>query len=245
MYPATGKITGVKFLSSRWDLLEALHDADSREYRDIVNELILLYWKPVHGYIRGRGHREDAAELTQEFFIHCLRRDVWRKSNRTKGKFRSFLLASLKHFLIDQYHRREADRNRFVSLEERIDKGLENDLAVEGDAERRFHRDWCRELIRRTWEQLETEFLAAGREVHLALFRRQLYEPFLEGKAIPKLSGLAAEFGLDSKEASNRILTVKRAFRRHLREEIARWTKNDAETEEELDGVIARLAHKR
>lgn len=244
MCKITKVITGIKFQTSRWDLLNAAQDPDSESHREVVNALILLYWKPVLCYIRCKGYQRDAIELTQSFFVHCFLRNIWGRADRKHGRFRNFMLVSLNNFLASEYKHKKINQNRFISIEKLQNESREKDFATAPDAEREFHRVWCGELIQRVWMRLREEFLNDGKKLHLELFRMQVYDVAINGKNIPALAELAEKFKITPKEASNKIITVKRAFRRLLREEISLWARDEQEIKEELDELIHSLAER-
>lgn len=93
----------------------------------------------------------------------------------------------------------------------------------------------------RVWNELQRQLQAAGQTTHRELFRRRLYEPMMLGTPQPSLAEIAQEFGLTRKEASNRILTVVRSFRRLLTAEVQQYATTKEEIEAELNDLF-RLA---
>jgi DNA-directed RNA polymerase specialized sigma24 family protein len=219
-------------------MLSKVGKQESSECTDIVNSLIILYWKAVFCYIRCCGYREEAVELTEDFFVHCFLRDVWGRADRQRGRFRNLLITSLNNFLASEYKRRKIEHARFVSLDDLSSKGQADNFIVGADAEYEFNQAWKRELIIRVWENLQEEFQNSDKTLHLELFRLQLYAPLIEETDALSLSELAEKFSIPVKKASNMITTVKRAFKRLLREEISLWAGSPQEINEEINGLI-------
>src|SRR5438309_10778494 len=98
-----------RFLTTRWTLVELARSGDSPGARGAMAELCETYWYPVYAYVRRCGHSVDEAQdLTQGFFASWLARDLLRSVDADKGRFRSFLLASCKHFLANRLVRDRA-----------------------------------------------------------------------------------------------------------------------------------------
>ena len=233
------------FPATHWSRLAALHAATPADRDAILNNLICRYWKPVNCYLRRAGStEEDAKDLVQEFFATCLARELFARADPARGRFRSFLLGALEHFLANVRRAAHAQKRRppggLVSLDE---------LAV-GDSSRPgfqptapdtpaavFHRAWVANLTLRVLRRLEQECQTTDKQPHYELFRQRLVLPALEGVEPPALRDLAGQFGLTEKQAANCLLTARRAFQRLLREEIRTY----AGSEEEVDAEIRDL----
>ena len=232
---------GERFPTTHWSQLRIDHDRPTAEHRAVLNELIVRYWKPVYAYICRRGYDVDAADLAQAFFVQCLQADLFARADQARGRFRSFLLTSLNHFLIDAERRRRCRTPvaGFVSVEAlAASDAAAFEPRVNETAEDVFHRAWVNELLTRVWSDLQASLRASGKGVHGELFRRRIYEPALNGQRPPPLSSLAEEFGLTMKDASNRIMTVVRAFRRLLTAEIRQYASTDDEIQSELHDLF-------
>jgi len=232
-----------EFPSTRWSLLGVALDATGEKKRAALNVLIQGYWKPVYCYIRRCGHEnEDAKDLTQEFFTTWLRKDLFERADPSRGRFRSFLLKSLNNFLHNAHRAEQAQRRSppagFVSIHELASGERAAFEPVEKETpDGIFMRVWASELILRVLDSFSRECRATGKEVHYAIFRRRIVEPVLERYNPPPLSELAAEFGLSMKEASNRLVTAKRAFVRLLEDEVRSY----ASSEEDMTAEIREL----
>lgn len=226
-----------RFPTTHWTQLKGACDRSPVERDAALNELILRYWKPVYAYIYRKGFVADAADLTQDFFVHSLAKKLFENADQARGRFRSFLLTCLNRFLIDAHRRtqRQTAVTGVVSIsslaadDKPVIEPVSNDTP-----EDIFHRVWVRELLARVWAMLEEDLHAAGKETHCELFRLRVYEPALGGHRAPPLTEVAGQYGLTMKEASNRIITVLRAFRKMLTEEIKQYATTDEEIQTEF-----------
>ncbi len=242
MYKTRGIVTGIKFPTTMWSKLVQTQDMESKQYCETVNYLTTLYWKPVFCYIRCCGYNDGTEELTQNFLVHCFKSNLWGKADCARGRFRNLMIVSLNNFLASEYRKRKARQVRFVSLESLLEE-RPDEFVANSNAESVFSREWKRELIMLIWERLQEYYLNSDKQLHLELFRLQLYEPFIEETAPPKLSELAERFSLPTKKTSNMINTVKRAFQRLLREEVSIWALNENEVDEEINALMKSLSN--
>jgi RNA polymerase sigma-70 factor (ECF subfamily) len=120
------------FATTHWSVVLAAKDRQDAAGRQALETLCRTYWYPLYAYVRKRGYgRQDAEDLTQEFFSHLLAKERLGRVTRDKGKFRSFLLASLNHFLVDQWKRASAGK-----------RGVQQTFRLDWDtAETRFQQE--------------------------------------------------------------------------------------------------------
>src|SRR5579871_4802797 len=103
---------GASFTPTHWSVvLAAAGHGDSTSARDALERLCRNYWVPIYAFVRRQGHSpHDAQDLTQEFFAHLLEKNYLAGVDQAKGRFRSFLLASLKHFLANEWDKARAQK---------------------------------------------------------------------------------------------------------------------------------------
>src|SRR5882672_9456199 len=107
----TGSIGPREFAATRWTVVVTARQGKAPEAGRALEELCRTYWYPLYAYVRRCGHSpHEAEDLTQEFFARLLARNYLADVDREKGKFRSFLLASLKHFLANEWDRARAQK---------------------------------------------------------------------------------------------------------------------------------------
>ena len=231
----------VRFPTTHWSMIEAVRGTMSPEQREVLNVLIGRYWKPVYAYIVRRGFRDSAADLAQDFFVHSLQRELFRRADQARGRFRTFLLACLNNFLADAGRRQRANMpvEGIVSIEQLAsDRRAEFEPVEDETPEAAFYRAWVRELLLRVWQMLAGEFAASGQTVHAEIFRQRILTPILDGEDPPAMAELARQFGLAEKQACNCLVTARRAFQRLLREEIAVYASSDEEIAAEIKDLF-------
>lgn len=223
---ASREFAAGSFPSTHWSQLWGARSDVEAARQEALNFLAARYWKPVFGFVCRSGcDPEQAKDLTQQFFAHALAGELFGKADPVRGRFRNFLLAALKNFLLNERRAEQAQKRRpkagLVSFEALMDQ--ERALLEPVDRETPdavFHRAWLAGLIQVVIKRLEGECRAAGKPKHFEIFHRRLVAPAFEGAEPPALQDLGASLGLSEKEAANVLLTARRAFRRLLREEI-------------------------
>src|SRR5581483_6285994 len=153
-----------QFPTTRWTLVVAAGDPHRREARSALVSLCENYWYPLYAYLRRRGFPADRAQdLTQEFFIRLLERRYLDRADPERGRFRSFLLRSLKFFVADEDDRNRAHKRgggAVVQLE--LSSGEERyqrELAHDETPERIFERQWAVAVLDRVVDRLRREFV--------------------------------------------------------------------------------------
>src|SRR5260221_6707913 len=182
-----------QFPTTRWTLVIAAGDLKREGAHSALVSLCENYWYPLYAYLRRRGYRSDQAQdLTQEFFIRVLEGRYLDRADPEKGRFRSFLLTSLKFFVADEEDRHRARKRgggavvplEFSSGEERYQR----EPAHDETPERIFERRWALSLLDRVVERLRNEFVQHGRPEH---FER--LKVFLLGQSDAPYAELARE----------------------------------------------------
>ena len=166
-----------RFPTTHWSMLAAARGPMTPEHREVLNCLIRRYWRPVYVYICRRGHRNEAADLTQDFFVQSLRRELFGRADRARGRFRTFLLACLNNFLVDagRHHERRQPPEGIISIHQlTAEEGPGFEPAETETPEDVFFRAWVGELLDQVWRTLQQEFASSGQQVHCELFRRRV-----------------------------------------------------------------------
>src|SRR5262245_12371775 len=125
---ASGQGPVGRFVATSWTAVVAMRQPETPQAEQALSWLCESYWQPLHDYVRRLGYTEqDAKDLTQEFFFRVLSKNIVAAADREKGRFRTFLLTSLNHFLTNEWHRGRAAKrggNRtIVSLDEETSEG--------------------------------------------------------------------------------------------------------------------------
>lgn len=234
-----GNLPEFQFGTTHWSMVLAAGQGDSPLAEVALNRLCRAYWYPVYGFIRDHGHpAEEARDLTQEFFARLLIRGGIGKADPARGRFRAFLLTSIRNFLSDawdwQRAKKRGDGRRTISFEE-LGSWEDWALASDRDAspERVFDQDWARSVLRNTCRRLQDEYAAAGRAD-----RFEALEPYLPGGNVGGTgTGLESRLGLSDAGLRSELHRFRLRFRALLRREVA----HTVATPEEIDGEIRYL----
>ncbi len=232
------------FLTTRWTRVLAAR-GDTPEARIALGELCAAYWEPVFRFLRREGRDEDVArELTQEFVARLLAGGGFAGATPERGRFRSFLLGALKHFLADvREHRRAAKRGGGIaaeSLSAPTDTSPGIDVphppATLPDAE--FDRQWAYAVMARALAAVGAEFETAGRAEQFAVLK-----PWLVGDASALSQAEAARrLGLNEGAVKVAIHRLRKRFRDVVRSEVAQTVPAAADVDEELRYLVAVLS---
>jgi RNA polymerase sigma-70 factor (ECF subfamily) len=212
-----------------------------------LGELCDAYWQPVFHFLRCRGHNEDAArDLTQEFFARLLARRSLDKVDPGRGRFRSFLLGAVKHFLADQHDRANAAKrgggHAPISVE--AGRGLQTTTALQIPdpagplSDTIFDRQWALTLVDRAVSRLAESFAADGK---LAQF--DALKPCLLGE-LPSFSecGAVRRLGLSEGALKVAVHRLRRRFREMVKAEIRQTVNGDDEVRDELRYLVEILS---
>jgi RNA polymerase sigma-70 factor (ECF subfamily) len=222
----------------------AAGDPRRKEARSALDSLCENYWYPLYACLRRRGFPADQAQdLTQEFFTRVLEGRYLDRADPEKGRFRSFLLTSLKFFVADEQHRQRARKRgggqpvafEFSSGEERYRR----EPAHDETPERIFERRWALSVLDRVVERLRNEFVQHGRPEH---FER--LKVFLLGQSDAPYAALAREVNTSEGALKVAIHGLRKRYRELFRQEIADTVADPAEVESELRYLAAVLTRK-
>jgi RNA polymerase sigma-70 factor (ECF subfamily) len=209
-----------------------------------MSALCQAYWYPLYAFVRRQGHSAaDAQDLTQEFFARLLRSHYVAAADPKRGRFRSFLLASLKHFLAHEWEKARALKRgggyEFVPLE--ADLGESRYCLEPADPltpDKLFERRWALTVLERVLQRLQQDYEAGGQETLFEALR-----PALTGEsALPPYGELSCR--LDMNEGAIRVAVhrLRRRYGELLREEIAQTVGSPDEVETELQHLLAALS---
>lgn len=231
------------FPRTHWSHVAALKGDAATARQEALNFLAEHYWKPVYLYVRQRGHNEEQAEdLVQEFFLTALETDLFAKADPGKGRFRNFLLGSLKNFLANAHRDAHAKKRHppegFVSIHEMASESgpivVPTDTATPDEA---FHRNWIRELVLGVLKALEQKCEDEGKQVHFEMFRQRVIAPILDGGRAPSLQELADRYKMNLKAVDGRLVRLRRDYQSLLREQIRNYATSDEEVAAEIQDL--------
>ncbi len=209
-----------------------------------LEKLCGVYWRPLYAYIRRQGESpHDAQDLTQEFFLRLLKKDWLNAVDQGKGRFRSFLLAALRHFLCNERDRARAQKRGGGQLPLPLDfAGAETHLgfqpAENATPETLFERHWATTLLEEALARLRQEYASQGKE---SLFE-QLKTTLTEGRGSVAYPALAASLKMSEAAVKMAVHRLRERYRECLRAEIAQTVATPGEIEDELRHVMGVFA---
>jgi RNA polymerase sigma-70 factor (ECF subfamily) len=244
----SAEIKSDSFAPTHWSVITAAaeNQVGPEVARSALAQLCETYWAPLYTFIRSRGHSvHDAQDVTQDFFAYLIEHKIYARADRQKGKFRSFLLASLKNFLADSYDREQALKRGgaydFLPLNEdqigEAESMFQTHFAS-GESKGEdclFERSWAEALVAAGLEQLAAAYRAEGQET---LF--QELKIFLTGSSypLPSYADLAARLGTVASTLRSHVTRLRAQYRKALRDQVRQTVDTDAEVDEELHELL-------
>jgi DNA-directed RNA polymerase specialized sigma24 family protein len=238
--------SGDSFAPTRWTLVLRARDG-SMDSRVALSELCEAYYAPVLAFLRREGRDEDTArELAQEFFSRLLARPGLGGVEPVRGRFRSYLLGAVKHFLAQEWERGRAAKRGGgqspVSIEASVGTGTTTALQIPDPAgpapDTVFDHQWAVIVVDRAAAALSAEALAQGKGRQFTALK-----PWLLGE-VPSLSqaDLARELGLSEGAVKVAVHRLRKRFRELVKTEIAQTVSDSAQVQEELRYLVEVLA---
>jgi len=224
------------FATTHWSVVLAAANQESPRARAALERLCRTYWYPLYAYLRRRGNgHEDAQDLTQGFLLQLLEHDAFKRVQPSRGRFRSFLLASLSYYLADQRDHAGAIKRGAGQLQFSLDglaaeERYQLEPPVNDSPDRLFERRWALALLDQVLQRLGQEFQEAGKG---ALFHR-LQEFLVTGQAEAKYPNAAADLGMSVDAVKKAAQRMRQRYNELFREEIAHTVGHPGEVEDEL-----------
>jgi RNA polymerase sigma factor (sigma-70 family) len=248
--PLPGTIHGENdsFAPTQWSVVLAAGESQANPdaARSALAQLCQTYWAPLYTFVRSRGlSPHDAQDLTQSFFAYLIEHKIYARADRQKGKFRSFLLASLKNFLSDSRDREQALKrgggHEFLPLNEEQATEAETLFQTHGGSgeqnadDQIFERSWAEMLVNAGLGQLQEEYRGEG--------KTELFEDlkvFLTAGAepLPTYDQLAARLDISASTLRSHVTRLRARYREALRAEVRRTVATESEVDAELRELL-------
>jgi len=242
---------GDRFRTTQWSCILNAKTKDETRRRMILDNLTGTYWRPVYCYLRNKGFDNDAAkDLTQDFFTEIvLGRGLIQKADRSKGRFRTFLLVALERFVVStlryQGRIRRGGQVDVIRMEAPDLANLDVSDSV-SDPSQAFCYGWVTDLLDRVLTEVKEEYCSTQRQAYWEVFRQKILGPILEDAKPPSYRELGAQYGIDDESrVANIVVTVKRRFGSVLKRQLRDLSSSDAEAEEEFDDIFRILSSQR
>jgi RNA polymerase sigma-70 factor (ECF subfamily) len=235
--PQTGAAV---FATTHWSVVLAAGQSSAPGAQDALEKLCRTYWYPLYVYVRRQGNSpEDAQDLTQDFFARLLEKKYLQLADPDRGKFRAFLLKSLKHFLVNEWEKGRTQKRGGGQCVIPLDAEIaESRYAAEPaqalTLDEVYEKRWAATLIEATLAQLEESYAATGR---LPVF--EALKPFIWGEPAPlAYSGAAQQLKLTEGAIKVAVHRLRGRYRALLRAEIAKTVATPGEVDEELQHLV-------
>jgi RNA polymerase sigma-70 factor (ECF subfamily) len=242
--PSNANLPGAgRFATTHWSVVLAAGRPKSASYRQALETLCRTYWFPLYAYLRRHGcNSHQAQDYTQAFFTALLAKGGLDLADSRRGKFRSFLLASLKHFLSNERARARAKKRgggrKALSLDfENAESQYALEPRDELSPEKLFERSWALTVLDRTMARLEAEAVKTNKKKLFECLKSYL----IADKSSASYRNVAEE--LDITEGAVRVAVhrLRKRYRELLRDEIAQTVTSDDQIDEEIRALFTAL----
>ena len=230
-----------RFATTHWSIVLAAGDSASPEHEQALSRLCQTYWFPLYAYLRRRGHdRHQAEDLTQAFFVQMLDKRRLSGVSPKPGKFRSFLLTTLKNFVSDEYDLTRAIKRggaqKTISLNfQKAESQYTLEPTDELSPERLFERAWALTILEQTMNRLEDEMINTN--------KKELFDSlrvYVCGEPTTATYGtVAVQLNMTENAVKVAVHRLRRRYRELLRNEIAQTVLTENQIDEEISHLFA------
>lgn len=230
-----------QFATTQWSLVAAARPGEASETRarEALAELCRVYWYPLYVFARTRGNSAaDAQDLTQAFFVHIVEKGGFVSADRARGRFRSYLLGAMKHFLTNEWRRTQAQKRggrvQFVEWD-----ALDPETRYAGttgrseEPEQVFDREWARAVVAGALLALRTEMAGTGKSRQFDALKGSL-----TGEDDAPRSEIAARLGVSENAVKVAIHRLRQRYRTLLRAAVAETVDNEQDLDDEMRHLV-------
>jgi RNA polymerase sigma-70 factor (ECF subfamily) len=229
------------FATTHWSVVLAAGQGSDTQASAALEELCRTYWYPLYVFVRRRGHSpEDAQDLTQEFFARFLKKEYFRLADHARGRFRTFLLHALEHFLVNEWKRanrlKRGGGTTPLSLDlDGAEQRYVNESVNTVSPERAYDRRWAMTLLDRVLESLRQEYAEAGNARTFAELAEHLWGK--DGSI--SYSQIGERLSLTEGATRAAMHRLRERYRKSLRAAVAQTVSEPGEVDEELRYLIS------
>ena len=232
------------FVTTHWSVVLAAARSDTTRAHAALEKLCRAYWLPIYAFVRRQGRGpHDAQDLTQAFFTRLLEKNFLADADRARGRFRSFLLAALKHFLANEWDKagakKRGDGRTTIPLDAAgAEAACGFEAADNTTPDKIFERRWALALLEQVLRRLREEYTREGK---VTLFE-QLKPTLTEVSRTVRYAEIAAQLGASEGAVKTAVHRLRRRYREILRAEIAETVADPGEIEDEIRNLFAALS---
>ncbi len=211
---------------------------------EALNSLCTAYWTPIYAYVRRRGHDpHEAQDLVQGFFASLIASNGIHRVDRSKGRFRSWLLGAIRNYLANDHDRRRRQKRGGGREHLSLDAASEEDRyrlepVSEVTPERIYERRWAQVVLERAVDRLRADFASGGQEARFEVLKDFLYLDGTDGS----YAEAAARLGISVSAVTSAIHRMRVRYRAFFREEIAQTVEDPGEVDDEIRRLASALA---
>ena len=242
--PDQNQTGGADFAATRWSMVLLAGQSHSPEAASALEKLCRAYWYPLYAFVRRTGRSEhEAQDLTQEFFYRLIEKRTLRAADQTKGKFRSFLISSMKNFLANEWDRAQAQKRgggqtHFSLDAETAEERYKLEPAHFETPEKLYEQSWAQSVLEQVFARLRAESEASGKSR-----RFEELKPFLTAEPdASSYAAVGARLGISESAVKSAVHRLRQRFGELLRDEIGQTVADPREIDQEirhLAGVLS------
>jgi len=237
----SASLPDLRFTTTHWSVVLLAGQADSPQANEALEKLCRTYWYPLYVYVRRQGNGpEDAQDLTQIFFSRLLEKNCFAKADRDRGKFRTFLLGSLKNFLVNEWKRagrlKRGGGVEFLSFDANLaEDRYATEPANDANPDAAYEQRWAVTLIEHVLATLRREYRAADK----ARLYEELKGSIWGDKSTAPYAEIAGHLNLTEGTVKVAVHRLRRRFRELLRAEVAHTVARPEDVDDELRYLIS------
>lgn len=239
--PSSPGIAGQEaaFVTTHWSVVLTAGRTDTTRARHALSKLCQTYWNPLYAHVRRRGYAmHDAQDLTQEFFAQLLERESLQSADPQRGRFRSFILTALNHFLINQWNKNHARKRgghaQIFSIDlAAAEEWLAGEPAGQLSPDKAFEKQWALTLLHEVVNRLEMEYQREG--------KKDLFSALSQSLASPRESQPYAELAATLKMTEGAVKVAVHRMRKRYRELIRDEIAHTVDSTQDIDGEMRHL----
>jgi RNA polymerase sigma-70 factor (ECF subfamily) len=240
--PSAGSHESGRFHTTCWSLVVAAAKLPGVSADAALAKLCQLYWYPIYAFVRRRGYaQEDAKDLTQEFFSRVLEKNYLEDADPSRGRFRSFLLAAVRHFLANEWNRQRTQKRGggmlTIELDSQTAEGrYRAEPADPENPEKLYERQWALALLDQVMASLREKYVLDGR-----LDDFEKLSPLLTGTAQLPYANLAQQWNTSEGAVKVAVHRIRKRYRALLRQKIGETVIDPADIDDEIRFLISSL----
>ncbi len=234
------------FATTRWSQVLAAGGSDAAISREALAELCRIYWYPLYAFVRRKGHSpQDAEDLTQEFFLRLMDHDWLARADKSKGRFRTFLLTMLTRFMANEWdkasrQKRGGHLQRLPLIVEDAERRFSREPVDSCTPEQEFERQWALTVLDRVLDRLVEDYANRDQTVLFEALRPSL----IGDREAQPYQRLAADLGMTEGSVKVAVHRLRQRYRERLLEEIAQTVASPDVAESELRHLFRVLARR-